>query len=472
MKFRVGGPKWIPGFFSLRSFAQLHFHSRFSELEMHHCGTFSFLRSMKIIHALPPVSAALVVGLLLWQQRSRTMELEDERALLQSTVAQAQTKGIQPISVRAEQLVKNKAIAKSQSNATAKASPKLTLADLLATFQPSNGMPDVREALRIQAALETMPTAELQALISETVAANLNESQNRGLLGNLLSNLGKKDPKLALDTAQKFPASVGESNLHNMGNVFREWAAKDFASATAWLDDQTAAGAMESTSLTNPNKKRILFETNLLVSQLINNPAEAQARFAKLSLEDRKAVITKPWDFPADAKSQQGYVSLLRSSGLSEKSQSTALVDYSGSLIKRGGINSVTALLNAAKPSPEETTKIVESSATQQLQMTQGENPKSITAEKTAAWRNWILEHDPANAATIIGTSLSKLVVDVNFEANVTAASPPEHLDAIKEIVIQKSSSNSPTMERLANSIQDENLRTKALEALKQIKVK
>lgn len=426
---------------------------------------------MKIIHALPPVTATIAVGLLLWHQRSRTTELDQQRELLQTTITQAQEKGMQPITVRAETLVKSKvAAAKTQSS---DALPKkLTLADLLATFQPGNGMPDVREALRIQAALEVMPAAELQALISETVAANLNESQNRGLLGNLISNLGKKDPRLALDTAQKLPASIGEINFHATGNVFREWAAKDFASATAWLDEQTAAGAMESTSLTNPNQKRVLFETNLIVSQMANNPAEAQARFAKLSPEDRKAVLAKPWDFPADAKSQQGYVALLRTSGLDEKAQSTALVDYSGSLVRRGGINSVTALLSAAKPSPDETTKIVEIAATQQLRTTQGENPKSITAEKTAAWRNWILEHDPANAVTIIGTSLSKLPVDVNFEANVTAASPPEHLDAIKEIVIQKSSSNTPAMHRLANSIQDESLRTKALEALKQIKVK
>ena len=415
---------------------------------------------MKIIHIIPPLSAALFVGALLWFQRIESQALLDQRAVLESTVAQAKAKGRQSISVRAQEAAKTQA-----GNAVAaNISKKLELADFLAAFSETNGMPDMRAMLKIQTSLENMSPAEIQALVAEATTAKLTETQKGQICDQLLAALGKQDPKMALEEGQKLTEAGLDRNLYQLRGVFEKWAGKDPAAATAWLDGQIAAGKLENTSLSDSNQKRVSYETGLIASHLSKDPALAEARLRQLSPEDRKAVLENSWNFPTNSEGQQGYVKLVRTGDLDADVQKNVLTNYASTLNRKGELKDVTEFLQTSKASPEETTRIVETCASDRLREKIAKDTKNITAEKTADWRNWVMQSDPEHAGSIIGKSLSRISLGDNAISAVEAVSPPNQSDAVKQALVENSNGNITNLRELANSITDEKIRTKVIE--------
>jgi hypothetical protein len=414
---------------------------------------------MKLVPFLPPLLAAMTVGGMLWYQREQTQRVAEERSVLESTVQQAQAQGIKSVALRAETLAKSQAA----SAVTSASSQKLVLADLLAAFTETNGMPDMRAMLKFQAAMEDMTTDEIQSLLAEATTAKLTGNQQNRVLNQLLSALGKKDPKLALEEGMKLSESGSDSNLYSLRGSFESWLGKDAAAATVWLDQQIATGKMENTALMGANQKRVGFEAGIIATQLTKNPALAEARFQQLNPADRVAVLGNTWSFPITSEGQQGYVKLVRQGDLDEANQQNALSNYASTISRRGELKDVTEFLKTSEASPQETTRIVQTCASDQLRNKIGKDPQNLTAEKTSEWRNWVIQSDPEHAGSIIGKSLSGVEFGDNIIATVEAVSPPNQLDAVKQALVETASGNVTGLRTLADSITDETIRAQVL---------
>ncbi len=401
----------------------------------------------------------MTVGGMLWLQRSKTQQIVNQRSMLESTVQQAQAQGIKSVTQRAETLAKSLATTGTTSNAP----QKLVLADLLAAFTETSGMPDMRAMLKFQAAMESMTAQEIQSLLTEAATAKLTGNQQNGVFNQLLSALGKKDPQLALEEGMKLSESGSERNLYSLRGSFESWMGKDPVAATAWLDQQIAAGKMENTALSGANQKRIGFEVGIIATQLTKNPALAEARFQQLSPVDRKAVLGNTWNFATSSEGQQGYVKLVRNGDLEAAEQQNLLSNYANNISRKGELKDVSEFLKTSQASPQETTKIVQTCASDRLREKIGKDPQNLTSEKTTEWRNWVVQSDPEHAGSIIGKSLSNVALGDNIIATVEAVSPPNQLDAVKQALVESAAENVTGLRSLADSIADETIRAQVL---------
>jgi hypothetical protein len=222
----------------------------------------------------------------------------------------------------------------------------------------TGAMPDMRAMMRMQRLMLDLSAEELCAHLDEIATLDIESSARHQLEGMILGSLVEKDPKLALDRAA---ASMGDedSGMHwQLGHALRSWADKNPAAATAWLDQQIAAGKFEAKSLDGKNQTLIQLESSLMGALLKTDPTAATARVKAVPESQREEIFNHGFSFQLSKDSESNYAKLLRDTMPADRVGSI-LADTASTLVMQGNFERVDGFISNAKATDEEKQAIV-----------------------------------------------------------------------------------------------------------------
>ncbi len=356
---------------------------------------------MKLTSLLPPIVALAIAGTWLGNQHQTISTLEQESAALQKVIT-ARTSGSLPSSSTTKPTTSTPA-AKDKEPLDWK-----KIAAQMAERQSSGGMGDMRSMIKFHQRLQAMSKEELIAALDEIAALDLSKGARDQLESMLIGPLTQKDPALALT---KFVDRIKDNDgsmSWQLGAAMQEWAKKDPASATAWFDQQIAAGKFESKSLDGKSQTRLQFESNLINILLSSNSDAAGRRLAGLP-EDQRDEALRQWSSqPLKDEDQAAFAKLVRDQ-IPEKEQTRILAQKASSLVSNdGGYLKVTEFLGRIDATPAERTACVEQAAESKLQNTS--NQKKITRENLDTMREWVTAQAPESTGTVTGKALASAI--------------------------------------------------------------
>ena len=141
---------------------------------------------------------------------------------------------------------------------------------------------------RIDEKFSTLSKEELISALDEIATVDMSGERREELQVMLLHSLCEKDPEYAL---KRYFGVMDDQNAPvgwRLAQALASWAAKNPAAATAWFDQQIAAGKLDSKSLDGKNPARMRFEFALIVALNSTDPAAAVTRLKSLPEEGRK----------------------------------------------------------------------------------------------------------------------------------------------------------------------------------------
>jgi hypothetical protein len=355
---------------------------------------------------IPPVAALIIASIWLGNQRRSISSLENESALLQKSIATAKTSAAATDS--AEDSI-NSHSSKSRSLAKAKAGAKKDAIDwkeVAASFQEmraSGGMGDVRGMIRLHSQFSTMSEQELVAALDEIAALEIEDSVRSLIESMVAEQLAEKNPELALSRFTDRLSDGDQQGGWMLSQALGKWAEKDATKAAAWLDQQIAAGKLDSKSLDGKNRTRAMLESGLIQKLLSSDPAAAAARVAVLPEDQRSESIQMFSSNPLNEKDQLVFAKLVREQ-IPDKEQSKILGRQGASLARQGDYQKVTAYLNHIQASQPEKAACVEEVATSRIQSIAWE--KKLVREDFDKMREWAKTQAPEAVNAVTGKAL------------------------------------------------------------------
>lgn len=355
---------------------------------------------MKPLHFLPPAAALIASGLWLGLQQRSISTLEKETVLLREHV----------------EAVKHAATADHSSLGTARANGKKAtdpeaidwkgLADTMAKTE-RGGMPDMRAMLKLQTKLMSLSGAELTAALDEIAGLELSNDARRSLENMLIGLLAQKEPKLVLDRyLDRLNDPRSGMGSWQLANAFKQWAGKDSAAATAWLDAQIAAGKFDSKSLDGKSQSRLQFEAAVVASLLQTNVKAAGDRIAALPEDQRREMFQQGMFMTVKPGSEKDFAALVRQS-VPENERGQAFANATNMMVHQGGYEKVGKFLDDIDATPGERKDIVKSAAGNKIQ--QLSHDGGIDRKEIDEMRTWVTQESPENVDTITGESLGSL---------------------------------------------------------------
>ena len=182
------------------------------------------------------------------------------------------------------------------------------------------------------------------------------------------------------------------------------WAGKNPVAATAWLDQQIAAGKFDSKSLNGKSPTWLTFEGSLIMALKSTDPAAALARLKSLPENQRLSSLRTAGRDIKD-EDQLAYVNLIRN-GLPEKAQAEAFELQIESKLRGEGYTEVTEYLNRIQATPAERVIYVEWAAMCKIE--QFSQVGKVTRENLDAMRTWATSQAPGTADKVTGIALAK----------------------------------------------------------------
>lgn len=217
---------------------------------------------------------------------------------------------------------------------------------------PSRDLGQLRLALfdfspvDLDAALDALDALDLPAHVSD---------QLRWMVGDVL---GPKDPQRLLDRWHGALDERHSSTQWRLGLTFQNWAARDPATAAAWIDQRVADGSLEARALDGVNHARLNFEAAVLVAR-IGQPA-ADQRLAQLPEEQREQALARLTEHQIRPGTEADYVEIIRRQ-LEPARQTQAITRIARVVMKRGGLAAANELLDQAGLDDTQTRTILES---------------------------------------------------------------------------------------------------------------
>jgi hypothetical protein len=361
---------------------------------------------------LPPVLALAIAGIGLGIQRQSISGMEQEIAILQKAIA---------VRAEAERGDSSGAMASASSREAKETQPLdwKKIADQLAETLKSSGTSDMRTTIRLQQRLQAMTQQELVAALDEIAALDLLKESHGMLEQMLIGSLSGKDPELVLT---KFIARLQESDgtfIWHFSYAMQEFAKKDPAKATAWLDQQISAGTLDSKSLDGKSQSRLQFEGSLLSVLMVSDPDAAGLRLGGMPGDQRREIISQFQFHQLKEDDQPAFAKLVRDQ-LPEEDQGSALGRLASQVASRDGYSKVTEFLERIQASPAERTACVELAAESKIQSISYQN--KVTREDFDAMREWVTTQSPGSTASVTGKALGD-AVDSNRKMNFAEAS-------------------------------------------------
>jgi predicted kinase len=346
---------------------------------------------------IPPVVALVIAGSWLTTQRRSISILENESTLLRKHIAAARTASVSADPKRS---------AKPTGTKSKDSTDWKKVSEAMLEMQTNNGMGDMREMIRMHQRMQAMSKEEIVAALDEIAALDLTPAARAALEQMLLEPLVDKDPELALSRfSGRFQDDLDRNNLSwRLADALGRWAKKDPGKATAWLDQEIAAGNFDSKALDGKNQARVQFEGRLISILLAADLEGAGRRLAGLPEDQRAEALQSASPGEIKEENQKAYADLVRSQ-VPENERNQVISRLASNLVSKG-YPEVTACLDRIAASPEERKAAVEQAATSKIQ--QSGYQKTVTSEDIDAMREWAESQSPGSADATTGKALAR----------------------------------------------------------------
>ena len=277
------------------------------------------------------------------------------------------------------------------------------IAAQMTEMRSSGGIGAMRTQLRFQQKFDALSKEELVSALDEIATLDMPDEARQTLQHLLLYPLCEKDPEYALS---RYFGLLDEQNpmvSWRLTEALAGWAGKNPVAATAWFDQQIAAGKFDSKSLDGKSRARMRFEGSLIVALISTDPAAAVARLKSLP-EDQRADSLQATGYSIKEADQLAYANLIRN-GLPEKAQAEAFESQIQSKLRGEGYTEVTEFLNRIQATPAERAICVEQAAKAKIQ--QLSRDKKVTREDLDAMREWTTSQAPGTTDKVTGVALA-----------------------------------------------------------------
>lgn len=358
-------------------------------------------RRLKATTLIPPVIALILAGGWIANQRHSISTLEDESVSLEKHIAAAHSSGSAADPSHAKPAGPAKAAKDKESLDWKK------IASQFEEMQRSGGMGDMRTMMKFQQRLQTMTQEELVSALDEIATLDLPEQSRNMLEQMLIGPLVGKDPELALtrfiDRLQDTRGGMG----WQLSNAMQEWAKKDPAKATAWFDQQIAAGKFDSKALNGKSQSRNQFEGALINVLLASDPDAASRRLGAMPEDQRGEVLGQYSSQPLKEENQMAFATMVRGQ-VPEKDQAKALAEQASRLVGDDGYAKVNGFMDRIAATPAERTACVEQAAESRIQSISFQ--KKVTRDDLDTMREWTKTQAPGSTDKITGEALAGLL--------------------------------------------------------------
>ncbi|GAA5128266.1 hypothetical protein JIN84_01790 [Luteolibacter yonseiensis] len=417
---------------------------------------------MKVIIFIPPIAAVVLAGSLLSTQHHSISTLEIESTRLRERIARAKAS---PEETHSKQTAKS-AQAKSKDAPDWK-----KISEAMLEMRTNGGMGDMREMIRMHQRLQAMTKEEIVAALDEIAALDLSPAARSALEQMFVEPLAEKDPELALNLfSDRFGDDRGDL-IWQLSNALGKWSKKDPVKATAWFDQQIAAGKFDSKSLDGKNRMRIQFEGRLISTLLASDVQGAGQRLAGLPEEQRAEALQSANPGQLKEEDQKAYADLVRSQ-IPENQRNHTLAELASNLVSKG-YPEVTAYLDRIAASSDERRAAVEQAATTKIR--QSGREKEITTEDIDAMRGWAESQVPGSADAMTGKALTSSYRDrgkFTFYNAAALAVKYHETSGNDEVLVNflggwEAREHKEESARLAGKISDEKRREEILKNLK-----
>jgi len=246
----------------------------------------------------------------------------------------------------------------------------------------------------------------LTAALDEIAALELSKDARRGLESMLINLLAQKEPKLVLDRYLDRLDDPRGSGSWQLAHAFQQWAAKDGAAATAWLDAQIAAGKFDSKSLDGKSQARQQFEAAVFSSLVVSDLDAAGKRLAAMPEEQRLEMFQTGAFMNMKPGSEKNLAILIREN-LPENQRGQAFSSATTMMVHQGGYEKVGKFLDEIEATDSERKDIVKQAAVNKIQ--QLSHNGAVGRKEIDEMRTWVSQSSPDNVDTITGESLGNM---------------------------------------------------------------
>ena len=360
-----------------------------------------------------PVIALILGGVWVAYPRRGISSLEDANALLQKDIITTRNSNLDTA------LSRPKSVTATQA---AKTQPPLDwekIASQLAEMRQNGGTHDYRTSAHLDHSVESMSKEKLVAALNEIAALDLPAVARAELEQKLIRALLTKDPEFALTryTAGLYGESDHTTRL--LSHAMEEWAKKDLAKATTWLDQQIAAGKFDGKSLDGNSLVRNQFEGALISALFGSDPDAASRRLGALPEEQRGTVLADFMSGQLGPENQVAFAKIVREQ-LPEKYQVPALASQARELMDKGSNTKVDDFMDRIAATPSERAACVEQVVASRFMAIA--RHRKITRADFDPLREWAKSHAPDSVDSITGKTLGILLM-IPDKANLAAAS-------------------------------------------------
>jgi hypothetical protein len=351
---------------------------------------------LKIEPIIPSFVALAIVGAWIGTQRQSIATIVEQSVVLRKQIATVRGSGGPGPAVA------------GRPSASKSANEKQPLdwkkiADEMAEMQ-RGGMGDIRSMIRLQQRLETMTSAELLTALDEIAALDLSTESRAMLEQMLFEPLLLKDPELALSRFVDRLTDGRNGMSYQLAGALTEWAKKDPSKAGAWLDQQIAAGKLDSKTLDGKSRGRMQFEGGMISVLLSSDPEAASRRMAALPEDQRLEVIRGYGIQNLKEDAHSAFADLVRKQ-LSENDQPAAISSLATHLVAIGGYDDVTSYLDRINATPTERAESVENAAGYKIRTKSHQG--TVTREDIDSMREWVTAQSPDSVDRATGKALA-----------------------------------------------------------------
>jgi hypothetical protein len=283
-----------------------------------------------------------------------------------------------------------------------------------------NGRPDARGLAELDKLVKAMGSEELVAKIEEIMSLDLEEEARSHLIDEFLRPLIDQDPELAM---RRLFGQLGSENPALSG-AWGAWSKKDLGAATAWFDEQIAAGKVDSKRLDGSDGCRANFEGQLVKLLLVSDPAAAARRMSDLPVDMRAAVIDRCRDPRADEVTQKAWVELVRSQLPAKHSLDQIASSVPVFFESADDLSKVTKYMEAIAASPAERSACVSQTIDNWNRLSSYSG--KVTIEGIEALRTWADAQEPG-----LSNNLTRDAIGNMLRNNQQSAMTLEQVEAI-----------------------------------------
>ena len=380
---------------------------------------------MKASLYIPPVVALALAGTWLAIQHQAITTLEQQSAALHKAIAARSS------DASAESPNTKPADPTKAANAKEPIDWKKIAAQLTEISQ-TESTGDIRMIVRFQQRLQAMSEQELVAALDEIAALDFPTDTRDMLEFLILGPLVEKDPELALTgiigRIQDDNISLNSNLSSKIFSTMRKWAEKDPAAASAWFDQQIAAGKFDSKALNGRSETRIRFEKKLINVLLGTDPDAAGRRLAAMPEGVRLNILSQISSPILKDEEQLAFATLLREQ-VSKENQAQTLAEQASRLVGKKDYAKVTEFLDRIQATPAERSASVEQAAESSIQtITQR---RKITRGDLDSMREWVTAQAPESTGRTTGSALANsLRVSHKLEFSEAAELAVQYYDA------------------------------------------